>query len=104
MSELMKPLWCGRVEFDLVNGRGWRTATVVMTLRRDSVDLYLGDERHLACIEREWFREWLVDPRSPLEEDDVVWSVEAGGLCLSFDRSIAYAVPDDVSMLLTAEV
>src|SRR5689334_8551072 len=97
-------LWCGRVEFDLLNGRGWRAGTVVLTVRRDHVDVYLDEWRHLACIEREWFREWLVRPWEPLTEDDLVLSVEAGVTCLSFDGSIKYAMPDDVTTLLTAEV
>jgi hypothetical protein len=95
--------WIGRMEFDLLNGRGWRVDTVEMVVRIDDISLWCGN-RTIAVMDRELFGEWLIHPRWPYEIDDVVWSVQDPYVCITIDSSTTYPVPHDTVQQLLGVV
>src|SRR4051812_19833557 len=56
--------WTGRMEFDLSDAQGWRIGTVEIVIRIDHLSLWFGN-RTLAVMDRDLFREWLIDPGEP---------------------------------------
>jgi hypothetical protein len=90
--QIPPPLWTGRLDFDLLNGRGWRVATIDVVVRIDNLTLW-HDNRSLAVIDRDRFRQWLVRPKQPLAIDDVVWTVQENTTCITIDNRITYPVP-----------
>jgi hypothetical protein len=86
--------WTGRLEFDLLNGRGWRVATVEMVVRIDEISMWCGN-RTIAVMDRDAFGEWLIHPERPFEIDDVAWSVQEPYVCITIDGSLSYPVPHD---------
>jgi len=87
--------WTGRMEFDLSDAQGWRIGTVEIVIRIDHLSLWYGN-RTLAVMDRDQFREWLIDPEEPFGIDDVVWSMDAVGTLLTIDDSATYAIPNPV--------
>jgi hypothetical protein len=86
------PVWTGRLEFDLVNARGWRVDVVDVVVRIDSVTLW-AENRTLAVMDRDRFRSWLIRrPNEPFGMDDVTWSVQDSITYIAVDGSIAYVV------------
>jgi hypothetical protein len=87
--------WTGRLEFDLLNGRGWRVATAEMVIRIDDITVWCGN-RTLAVMDRERFGEWLLHPGASLFEiDDIAWSVREPYVCITIDGSMSYPVPHE---------
>jgi hypothetical protein len=87
--------WTGQIEFDLRNGRGWRVGTVRISLDGERLILVF-ESRTLAIIDRAVFRDWLVDPSTPLAVGRVIWSIQSGRTCLTFNGSLIYAVPERI--------
>jgi len=87
--------WTGRMEFDLSDAQGWRIGTVEIVIRIDHLSLWFGN-RTLAVMDRDLFREWLVDPAEPFGIDDVTWSMDEVGTLLTIDDSATYAIPNPV--------
>jgi hypothetical protein len=102
-TEVPESVWTGRVEFDLLSGRGWRVAVVEVVVRIESVTLWCGN-RTLAVMDRDLFREWLIHPRQGFEIDDVTWSAQNSDTCISIDGSIPYVVPQGTVQHLTAVI
>ncbi len=84
--------WTGRMEFDLSNDQGWRVGTVEIVIRMDHLSLWFGN-RTLAVIDRDTFREWLMDPEDPFFVDDVMWSISDTGAFLTIDDTASYPIP-----------
>jgi hypothetical protein len=87
--------WTGRLEFDLSNDQGWRIGTIEIVVRIDHVSLWFGN-RTLAVMDRDMFREWLMDHEEPFGIDDVTWSMDDDGTLLTIDESATYAIPNPV--------
>jgi hypothetical protein len=87
--------WTGRMEFDLSDAQGYRIGTVEIVIRIDHLSLWLGN-RTLAVMDRDLFREWLIDPEEPFGIDDVTWSMDDVGTLLTIDESATYAIPNPV--------
>jgi hypothetical protein len=85
--------WIGRMEFDLSDDQGWPIGTVEIVIRTDHLSLWFGN-RTLAVMDRDLFREWLVDPGEPFGIDDVTWSMDDDGTLLTIDESETYAIPN----------
>ena len=92
--EVPRSLWTGRLDFDLLNGRGWRVATVEIVVRLDHVTLWSGN-RTIAVMDRDLFGEWLFRPEEVFEIDDVAWSVQGAHTCITLDGSRSYIVPEE---------
>ena len=84
--------WTGRMEFDLSNDQGWRVGTVEVVVRIDHLSLWFGN-RTLAVMDRDQFRDWLIDPVQPFAIDDVMWSMEGDVTHLTIDDAKSYAIP-----------
>ena len=84
--------WTGRMEFDLTDAQGWPAGTVEIVIRMDHLSLWFGN-RTLAVIDRDTFREWLLDPEDPFFVDDVMWAISDSGAHLTIDDSSTYAIP-----------
>jgi hypothetical protein len=90
--QLAPPVWTGRLEFDLINARGWRVDVVDVVVRIDSVTLW-SENRTLAVMDRDRFRGWLIQrPEEPFGVDDVTWSVQESITYIAVEGSIAYVV------------
>jgi hypothetical protein len=88
-------LWTGRIDFGLLNQRGWRVGTVEVVVRIDTVTLWWA-HRTLAVMDREAFGDWLVN-RVPLYLiDDVVWSKQDSLTVLTIDNKSSYVVPSNI--------
>jgi hypothetical protein len=92
--EVPRSLWTGRLEFDLLNGRGWRVGLIEVVIRIDIVTVWWAN-RTLAVMDRDLFGQWLVSPVRVYPVDDVVWSVQGPHLCITIDNSTSYAVPEE---------
>lgn len=95
MVEVPRSLWAGRLDFDLLNGRGWRVAYVEIVIRLDFLTLWSGN-RTLAVMGRDLFGQWLFHPDLAFEIDDVAWSVQGAYMCLTLDGSRSYVVPAEM--------
>jgi hypothetical protein len=93
-------LWTGRIDVDLLNGRGWQVGSVEFVVRIESITVWLQN-RTLAVMDRDLFRSWLNRPLSPFDIDDLLWSVEDDVTCLMIDRSHQYLIPEPVARQLT---
>ena len=87
--------WTGRMEFDLSDAQGRRIGTVEIVIRIDHLSLWFGN-RTLAVMDRDLFREWLIDPADPFGIDDVTWSMDEVGTLLTIDDAATYAIPNPV--------
>jgi hypothetical protein len=87
--------WTGRMEFDLSDAQGRRIGTVEIVIRIDHLSLWFGN-RTLAVMDRDLFREWLIDPAEPFGIDDVTWSMDEVGTLLTIDDAATYAIPNPV--------
>jgi hypothetical protein len=95
--------WTGRMEFDLSNDHGFPVGTVEVVVRIDHLSLWYGN-RTLAVMDRDLFRRWLIDPETPFQIDDVMWSVEEEATHLTIDDSVSYAIPQAIVEYLIAVV
>lgn len=86
--------WTGRLKMDLLNGRGWRVATLDLVVRIDSLTLWWGN-RTLAVIDRDIFKQWAHHPGRTLQTDDVTWSTQGGTGWICVDGSTPYVVPSN---------
>jgi hypothetical protein len=92
MVQVPRSAWTGRLEFDVLNQRGWRIATLEIVVRIDIVTLWCAN-RTLAVMDRDLFGQWLVRPDRAFAIDDVVWSAQGPHTCISIDNGPSYAVP-----------
>jgi hypothetical protein len=92
-------LWTGRLEVDLLNGRGWQVGNVEVVVRIESITVWL-ENRTLAVMDRDLFREWLGRPHKPFDIDDLLWTVDDDITCLTIDRSSQYIIPAPVTAQL----
>ncbi len=98
--EVPRSLWTGRLDLDLLNGRGWRVDTLELAIRIDTVTVWRLN-RTLAVMDRDAFGQWLVDPLKVYAIDDVAWSAQGPYLCISIDNSTSYTLPEEtVAQLL----
>lgn len=95
--------WTGRMEFDLSNGQGFQVGTVEVVVRMDHLSLWLGN-RTLAVMDRDQFRQWLIEPEKPYQIDDVMWSIDDEATHLTIDGSVSYAIPGPILEYLIAVV
>ena len=95
--------WTGRMEFDLSDDQGSPAGTVEVVVRIDHLSLWYGN-RTLAVMDRDQFRNWLIDPEKPFQIDDVMWSVEGQATHLTIDDSVSYAIPPAIVEYLIAVV
>jgi hypothetical protein len=98
--EVPRSLWTGRLELDLLNGRGSRVDTLELAIRIDTVTVWRLN-RTLAVMDRDAFGQWLVDPVKVYAIDDVAWSAQGPHLCISIDNAVSCIVPEEtVAQLL----
>lgn len=84
--------WTGLLELELVSARGWRHGVAQIIVHVDTVEIWT--RRQVALLHRAQLRNWLRRHREPLRQDDVEWTVIAGGhFALSVDGSEPYQVP-----------
>jgi hypothetical protein len=95
--------WTGRMEFDLSNDQGFPNGTVEVVVRIDHLSLWYGN-RTLAVMDRDLFRQWLIDPVKPFQIDDVMWSIDEEATHLTIDESVSYAIPPAIVEYLIAVV
>jgi hypothetical protein len=88
-------LWTGRIDFGLMNGRGWRVGTAEVVVRIDTVSLWWAN-RTLAVMDRDAFGAWLVSNEPLFDIDDVVWSKQGPLTVLTIDNRNSYVVPRNV--------
>jgi hypothetical protein len=91
-DEIPAPLWTGRIEVDLLTGNDWQALAVEIVVRIETVTVWL-ENRTLAVMDRDRFRDWLKYPRETFDIDDLLWTVQDGVTCLLIDRHHQYIVP-----------
>ena len=102
--------WVGWLDLDLRSASDWSVASLQIQVERDTVALWQGDrpgeQKSLASMDREKFREWLIHPRDrmPFVADEVVWSLQQGIAQVSIDRGGDYLVKPDSLANLAAVV
>jgi hypothetical protein len=92
--------WTSRLDFDLKT-RNESTAIVIETdIRPRTLTFTLArNESILAVICRDTFRQWLYDPSQDLRTDQLIWSRNTWGVCLSIDDATYRLSPATNSQL-----
>ena len=74
-----------------------REATVEVLIRRDTVELRLGDAL-VGVAGREDLRRWLHDPVSVFAYDDLVWIATPTGIALAIEDAVPpWPLPEHVA-------
>jgi hypothetical protein len=101
IGESRKSMWTGELLLELRNGRDWSVGDAQLSLRRDTVVLHHAG-RGLAVLDRDRFRDWLIDPEpDPLIVDDVVWSVQVGVTFMAAGASSFRVTSESLSILVS---
>jgi hypothetical protein len=94
-AELGTSVWTGRLDFAVIDDQG-AVKTMEIVIRLDVVTVRDTD-RSLAFIDRDHLRSWLLEPRLPLEVDDVrLRRTDSAELLLQIDREPPVTVPQSV--------
>jgi hypothetical protein len=94
-------MWTGELVLDLRNGQDWSAADAELSLRRDTV-LLRHEGRNLAVLDRDLFRDWLIQTEpEPLMVDDVVWSVQVGITFMAAGKVAFRVSPESLSTLVS---
>jgi hypothetical protein len=92
--------WTGELVIGLRNLRDWSAGDADLTIGRDSVVMRHGG-RHLACMDRSRFRDFLTSPAPDVYEvDEVRWTVSVGSTCVQTGQSFFAVHPDSVRALV----
>jgi hypothetical protein len=100
-GDTRESVWMGELELELRNGRDWSVGDAQLSLRPDSV-LVRHAGRGLAVLDRDRFRDWLMDSEpEPLIVDDVVWSVQVGVTFLAAGSTSFRVTAESLSTLVS---
>ena len=95
VTQLPQPLWTGRLDFELINRRGWTVATIDVVVRIDTIELWHVN-RSIAVIDRNEYRAWLDNPHWAFASYEVVWTLRGPNACISIDHGPTYPVDPNV--------
>ena len=84
--------WTGRTEFSLIDGHGQHRGAISVAIGPEALTLRY-ENRLLAIMDRDTFRAWLTEMRSPLRIHDVLWFTRTGLTCISIEQVGAFVVP-----------
>lgn len=92
-------VWTGQIDFELMNGRNWRVAIVVLVVGIDTITVQCND-LNLADMSRNSFQEWLIQPQRALIIDDIIWTTRDHLTCITIHNGLTYAIPPAVATQL----
>lgn len=82
-----------RLGMEFIDGGGEPLAPLEVVIRLDVVEFFLLD-RSKAAFLRYSLKEWLLAPQGEYEQDDLLWFVADGRMCVTVDRESSFVVSD----------
>lgn len=100
---LIQPAWTGTLDFDIYNSYDWNVATIRLSIRTDTVEVWC-DDRCVAVTARDDFEIWLHKPSATLSADEIAWTTDREHSCIVIVDSPPYVIPAHVIPFLRRKV